>query len=42
MLSYSRIIAELVLYAKDDADLMIEFGWLERVPEAANRKELKQ
>ena len=42
VMSYSRIMAELLLYAKDGADLMIEFGWLERVPEAANRTELKQ
>jgi len=39
--SLTRLIAELGDYVKDGLDLMIENGWLERVPEAANRKELR-
>jgi len=37
----TRLMAELGDYVKDGLDLMIENGWLERVPEAANRKELR-
>lgn len=40
-LTFSRLIAELIDFAKDGLDLMIEHGWLERVPETANRKELR-
>jgi hypothetical protein len=36
-----RLMAELGDYVKDGLDLMIGNGWLERVPEAANRKELR-
>ncbi len=39
--SITRLTAELGDYVKDGLDLMIEHGWLERVPEAANRKELR-
>jgi hypothetical protein len=37
----TRLSAELGIYVKDGLDLMIEHGWLERIPEAANRKELR-
>ncbi|TGE35572.1 DUF3231 family protein [Desulfosporosinus fructosivorans] len=37
----TRLMAEFGDYVKDGLDLMIENGWLERVPEAANRKELR-
>jgi hypothetical protein len=34
-------MSELGIYVKDGLDLLIEHGWLERVPETANRKELR-
>ncbi|CAA7603264.1 Protein of unknown function (DUF3231) [Acididesulfobacillus acetoxydans] len=40
ILTFGRFIAELGDLAKDGVNLMIKQGWLERVPEAANRKEL--
>lgn len=40
--AFSRLISELLEYSKDGSDIMIENGWLERVPEAANRQELIQ
>ncbi|KLU60232.1 hypothetical protein CEB3_c36630 [Peptococcaceae bacterium CEB3] len=40
ILTFSRFIFELGDCAKDGVNLMIKQGWLERVPEAANRKEL--
>lgn len=39
-LSFSRLMAEIIEYVKDGTDLLIENGWLERLPEAANRQEL--
>jgi len=39
--SITRLMAELGAYVKDGLDLLIEHGWLERVPEAANRRELR-
>lgn len=39
--AFTRLMAELGVYVKDGLDLMIEHGWLERIPEAANRKELR-
>ncbi|EHQ88511.1 DUF3231 family protein [Desulfosporosinus youngiae] len=39
--SLSRLIAEILDYCKDGMDLMIENGWLERVPEATNREKLQ-
>ena len=39
--SVTRLMAEFGDYVKDGLDLMIENGWLERVPEAANRKEIR-
>lgn len=41
VVSFSRLMTELADYVKDGLDLMIENGWLERVPETANRKELR-
>ncbi|MDI6881058.1 MAG: DUF3231 family protein [Desulfitobacteriaceae bacterium] len=40
VLALSRLMAEIIDYVKDGVDLLIENGWLERVPEAANRQEL--
>lgn len=40
--SLTRLMAEFGDYVKDGLDLMIENGWLERIPEAANRKELRK
>ncbi len=40
-MSITRLTAEMADYAKDGLDLMIENGWLERVPEAANRLDLR-
>ena len=39
--SMTRLMAELGTYVKGGLDLLIEHGWLERLPEAANRKELR-
>lgn len=39
-LAFGRLMAEIIDYAKDGTDLLIENGWLERVPEIADRKEL--
>ncbi len=38
----TNISASILADSKDGADLMIENGWLERVPETANRRELIQ
>lgn len=38
----TNIIAAILADSKNGADLMIENGWLERVPETANRSELVQ
>ncbi|CAA7600262.1 Protein of unknown function (DUF3231) [Acididesulfobacillus acetoxydans] len=40
ILTFGRFMAELGEFAKDGVNLMIKQGWLERVPESANRKEL--
>ncbi|WP_442596503.1 DUF3231 family protein [Neobacillus sp. D3-1R] len=40
--SYSRLASELLLYAKDGADLMIENGWMERPPQASDRDKLSE
>ena len=37
----ARLVAELTDYVKDGLDLSIENGWLERIPESAERKELR-
>ncbi|HWQ43195.1 MAG TPA: DUF3231 family protein [Desulfosporosinus sp.] len=39
--SLTRLMAEFAGYVKDGLDLMIENGWFEKIPEAANRKELR-
>ncbi|HVJ49088.1 DUF3231 family protein [Desulfitobacterium sp.] len=36
--TFSRLIAELLGFAKDGTDIMIEHNWLERPPETADRK----
>lgn len=40
--TFIRLIPELLGYAKDGTDILIENNWLERLPEAANRKKLMQ
>ena len=37
-----RFTSEILGLAKDGAELMIDFGWLERMPETADRKKLTQ
>jgi hypothetical protein len=37
---YSKILGELLLYAKDTANLMIDKGWMEQPPSMVNRDEL--
>lgn len=39
-LLYGKVLMKVALYAEDAADLLIENGWLEQPPQAANRKEL--
>ena len=39
---FTRLTAEILEFSKDGVDLMIENGWLEKVPETANRQELTQ
>ncbi|HZK54684.1 MAG TPA: DUF3231 family protein [Desulfosporosinus sp.] len=41
LLALSRLNVEVANYAKGGLDLMITQGWLERTPEAPNRKELR-
>lgn len=38
--AYSKYIIELLSLSRDGADLMIECGWLERIPETPDRKKL--
>lgn len=38
--TFTRLISELLEFAKDGIDLMIDHNWLERPPETANRREL--
>lgn len=40
VLTYGNLISEIAQYSKDGIDIMIENGWLEKTPEAADRKEL--
>ena len=42
IVAFGRLMAEILEYSKDGTDLMIDHGWLERVPETANRTELVQ
>lgn len=37
---YSRLIAEIAKYSNEGAKIMIDNGWMERPPEAADRKDL--
>lgn len=37
---YSRLMAEIAKYANEGAKIMIDNGWMERPPEAADRKNL--
>jgi hypothetical protein len=37
---FSRLIAELTHYSDDGANIMINNGWMEQPPVAANRKTL--
>lgn len=37
---YSRLLTEVLQYAEDGLNLMINRGWLEQPPQAANRREL--
>ncbi|GAB6152015.1 hypothetical protein JCM17380_07650 [Desulfosporosinus burensis] len=38
--TFANLLIEALALAKDGAELMIESGWLEKVPQTANRKEL--
>jgi len=40
VLTFSRLMVEILEFVKDGADILIENGWLERVPEAPNRQVL--
>lgn len=39
-LIFTSFMTEIALYSEDGVKIMIDKGWLERIPEAANRKEL--
>ena len=39
-ISFATLSNEVLALAKDGAELMIESGWLEKIPQTANRKEL--
>ncbi|WP_172840525.1 DUF3231 family protein [Virgibacillus phasianinus] len=41
-LTYARLMAETGLYAEDGSNIMIDNGWLEQPPEAADRKKLAE
>lgn len=38
--TFAKLTAEVLALAKNGAELMIESGWLEKIPETANRKKL--
>ncbi len=40
VLAFRDFVTGLLSLAKDGAELMIECGWLERIPETADREEL--
>ncbi|MCX7749571.1 MAG: DUF3231 family protein [Clostridia bacterium] len=40
VLTYTRLMAEIAKYVEDGANIMINHGWLEKMPVAPNRKEL--
>jgi hypothetical protein len=37
---YTRLIGELLNFSDDGANIMINHGWMEQPPEAADRKKL--
>ncbi|AJQ27907.1 DUF3231 family protein [Pelosinus fermentans] len=39
-IDYTRLMAEIALYAEDGANLMIKYGWLEEPPQAVDRQML--
>lgn len=39
-IAYTRLMAEVALYAEDGANLMIKYGWLEEPPQAVDRQML--
>ena len=38
--TFANFTIDVIALAKDGSELMIESGWLEKIPETANRKEL--
>lgn len=40
--TYARLMAELVKYADDGANILISHGWLEQPPQASDRKALQR
>jgi len=38
--TYTKLMAEILVIAKDGADLLIKNGWLEKIPETADRHKL--
>ncbi|WP_397428635.1 DUF3231 family protein [Priestia koreensis] len=39
---YTRLCAEIINYAADGAHMMIENGWMEQPPQAADRRKLAE
>lgn len=39
---YTRHSAEIGKYANEGAQLMIDYGWMEQPPQAADRQQLSQ
>jgi hypothetical protein len=40
ILSYSHLVIETANYVEDGSNILIDHGWLEQMPLAANRSEL--
>jgi hypothetical protein len=38
--TYTKIVADIALFAKDCADIMIRNGWMEQPPQADDREKL--
>ncbi|MDR3586461.1 MAG: DUF3231 family protein [Desulfosporosinus sp.] len=38
--TYTKLMAEILAIAKDGADLLIQYGWLEKIPETVTRETL--
>jgi len=38
--AFTRLMIEIMKYAKDGADILIENNWFEQIPQAADRQEL--